>query len=120
MLFEFKKIAGFTLVAVILTGCATTPIPMTPEEFTSAMSSSTTRVDALLDKGNQEDAIKVLSDLAKHNPSRKEPWLRKAKIYFDSENYAQAIVAAEEVLQREGTDRTAKSSRAVAGLRVAL
>ena len=57
--------------------------------------------------------------MAKRNPDRKEPWARKAKIYFDAGSYAQAITSAEEVLQRDPTDRPAKSIRAVAGLRVA-
>lgn len=103
----------------VLAGCASTKVPMTAEEFSSAMSTSNLKVDTLLEKGNQQDALKILDDLASHNPNRKEPWIRKAKVYFEAENYAQAIVAAEEALQRDKTDRTAKSIRAVAGLRVA-
>ena len=53
------------------------------------------------------------------DPERKEPWARKARVQFDAGNYAQAITSAEEVLQRDPADRTAKSIRAVAGLRVA-
>ncbi|MCB4359507.1 tetratricopeptide repeat protein [Quatrionicoccus australiensis] len=83
------------------------------------MEQSDLKVDSLLAKGNQEEAIGVLADVAKKNPTRKEPWLRMAKAYFDAENYGQAIVASDEVLQRDSTDRTAKSILAVSGLRVA-
>lgn len=103
----------------ILSGCATEKVSMTPGEFMDAMSKSSLKVDSLLDKGNQEEAVRILGDLAKRNPDRKEPWVRMAKVHFDSENYSQAIVSAEEALQRDNGDREAKSIRAVAGLRVA-
>jgi len=92
---------------------------MTPEEFSTAMAQSNASADVMLEKGNREEAVKILDDLAKKNPGRKDPWVRLAKIHFDGENYAQAIVAAEEALQRDSADRTAKSIRAVGGLRVA-
>lgn len=104
---------------LVISGCAVNPPAMSKDEFSAAMANSSMSVDSLLEKGNQEEATKILGDLAKRNPGRKEPWLRLAKIHFDAKNYAQAIVAAEEVLQRDGTDRSAKSIRAVAGLRVA-
>lgn len=103
----------------LLSGCASNKVAMTKEEFVQAMSESGVKVDTLLEKGESDEAVTVLADLAKRNPDRKEPWSRMAKIQFDSGNYAQAIVSAEEVLQRDDTDRTAKSIRAVAGLRVA-
>lgn len=83
------------------------------------MTQSSISVDSLLEKGNQDDAVKILADLAAKNPGRKEPWLKMAKVHFGAENYAQAIVAAEEVIQRDGEDREAKTIRAVSGLRVA-
>lgn len=105
--------------ALAISGCATKNAPMSQEEFSTALAQSSANADVLLEKGQREDAVKVLEDLAKKNPGRKDPWVRMAKIHFDGENYAQAIVAAEEALQRDNTDRTAKSIRAVGGLRVA-
>lgn len=102
-----------------LSGCASKPKTMTQEEFSTAMAQSSATADTLLEKGNREEAITILADLAKKNPGRKDPWVRMAKIHFDGENYAQAIVSAEEALQRDSADRTAKSIRAVGGLRVA-
>lgn len=115
-----RLLAVLVLGAVLaVSGCASKNTPMTQEEFSTAMAQSSASADSLLEKGNREEAVKVLSDLAKKNPGRKDPWVRMARIYFDGENYAQAIVAAEEALQRDNTDRTAKSIRAVGGLRVA-
>lgn len=108
-----------TVLAAALSGCATEKVAMTQSEFLDAMGKSSLKIDSLLDKGNQEEAVRILGDLAKRNPDRKEPWVRMAKVHFDAENYSQAIVSAEEALQRDNTDREAKSIRAVAGLRVA-
>lgn len=120
-MFSFKNIS-IALVSgtcLVLSGCAGNQPAMSKDEFSAVMTKSNANLDALLQKGNQEEATKILGDLAKRNPERKEPWARLAKIYFDAKNYSQAIVAAEEVLQRDGMDRSAKSIRAVAGLRVA-
>lgn len=116
-----KTSTSIILIATViaLSGCASKNTPMSQEEFSTAMAQSSATADTLLEKGNREEAIKVLDDLAKKNPGRKDPWVRMAKIHFDGENYAQAIVAAEEALQRDNSDRTAKSIRAVGGLRVA-
>lgn len=112
---RFFVVAG---CVAVMAGCSGGKVKMSQEEFLDAYSQSNAKVDSLLEKGNQEDAIRILGDLSKKNPDRKEPWARQAKIYFDAGNYSQAIVAAEEVLQRDTTDRAAKSIRAVAGLRV--
>ena len=109
----------FVVTASLLSACAANKVAMTKEEFIVAFGESGGRVDALLEKGNRDEAIVILQDLATKNPDRKEPWGRMAKIQFDAGSYSEAIVSAEEVLQRDETDRTAKSIRAVAGLRVA-
>jgi len=115
-----KSSAVFALVCLLfLSGCAATKGNMGKEEFSTVMTELNADVDSMLGKGKQEDAVKALNDMAKRNPSRKEPWLRLAKIYFDSARYVQAISASEEVLQRDNADRQAKSIRAVSGLRVA-
>ena len=103
----------------VLFGCAANNASLKPEEFTAVFEQSTRSVETLLQQGNQKDALKLLDELAAKNPERKEPWARKAKIHFDAGSYAQAISSAEEVLQRDPSDRSAKSIRAVAGLRVA-
>jgi len=106
-------------IAIGLSACATqTPI-QSEQEFGETMAQAEVRVTSLLDSGNKEEATRVLADVARLNPERKEPWVRMAKMYFDDARYSQAIVSAEEALQRDRADQTAKSIRAVSGLRVA-
>ncbi|KAA3653749.1 MAG: tetratricopeptide repeat protein [Proteobacteria bacterium] len=83
------------------------------------MEVSGVKVDALLGEQKLDEAVGLLTKMADDNPARKEPWVRMARMYFDAENYGNAIVAADEALQRDSADRTAKGLRAVSGLRVA-
>ena len=52
------------------------------------------------------------------SPTSKEPWLKLAEDYFEANNYGQAILASQEVLQRDPADSVATSVLAVSGLRV--
>lgn len=112
-------VSVLVFISVLLSGCANQNVQQPKVDFSELMTQSSLSVDSLLEKGNQDDAVKMLTDLAAKNPGRKEPWLKMAKVHFDAENYAQAIVAAEEVIQRDADDREAKTIRAVSGLRVA-
>ena len=69
--------------------------------------------------GRVEAAIASFDRAAMADPTRKEPWLRMAQLQFDAGNYGRAIVAAEEVLQRDPDDPVADSVLTVAGLRIA-
>lgn len=69
-------------------------------------------------QGNTEQALVQLDQAIKADPSAKAPWLRKAQIHFDGRQYGLAITEAQEVLQRDVNDLTAKSILAVSGLRV--
>lgn len=51
-------------------------------------------------------------------PTSKEPWLKLAEGYFEESDYGNAILAAQEVLQRDSNDNVATSLLAVSGLRV--
>lgn len=51
-------------------------------------------------------------------PTSKEPWLKLAEGYFEAADYGAAILAAQEVLQRDPSDRLGTSLLAVSGLRV--
>ncbi len=69
-------------------------------------------------QGHTEQAMALLDQAIKADPSSKAPWLKKAQIHFDARQYGQAITEAQEVLQRDVNDLTAKSILAVSGLRV--
>ena len=55
---------------------------------------------------------------ARQYPTAKEPWMRLAESYFEAADYGNAILAAQEVLQRDAADAVAASVVAVSGLRV--
>ena len=122
MLFRAPRVflAAFCGVALLgLQGCASTPQPLSQEDFSRAMAVSGVKVDALVGEKKLDEAVGLLTRMAADNPAQKEPWVRMARLHFDAENYGNAIVAADEALQRDGSDQTAKGLRAVSGLRVA-
>lgn len=113
----FTKISGVVVACAIVAGCATQQanVPPTPDVYNKQLADA----DAVSKAGDQDKAIGLYQDLAKSDPTREEPWSRIAQIQFTQQHYGQAIVAAQEALQRDQTDRQAKSVLAVSGLRIA-
>ncbi|TCW76837.1 hypothetical protein C5O80_35235 [Burkholderia sp. SRS-46] len=111
----FAKLSGVVVACGVIAGCATTPTPPTAEVFNKSLADA----DAVAKSGDQDRALGLYQALAKSDPTREEPWSRIAQIQFAQNHYGQAIVAAQEALQRDNTDRQAKSVLAVAGLRIA-
>ncbi|MGZ2743526.1 tetratricopeptide repeat protein [Burkholderia stagnalis] len=111
----FAKLSGVVVACGVIAGCATTPTPPTAEVFNKSLSDA----DAVAKSGDQDRALGLYQALAKADPTREEPWSRIAQIQFAQNHYGQAIVAAQEALQRDNSDRQAKSVLAVAGLRIA-
>jgi hypothetical protein len=109
------------LLATVLTGCATappappTPAPAPPQPTLSELMQA---AEAAGQAGAKEKARQALRDAAKGYPTSKEPWSKLAEDYFEATDYGNAILAAQEVTQRDPQDRTAHSILAVAGLRV--
>lgn len=99
-----------------MAGCATTSKPQTDAEYKQSITRAT---ETLANKGGDE-AVAQFQEIAQRNPSRGEPWSYIAKIRFDEQKYGEAIVAADEALSRDQNDFTAKTVRAVGGLRVAM
>ena len=72
-------------------------------------------------EGNdKERARDTYRTAARLYPSSKEPWLKLAEDYFETANYGQAILSAQEVVQRDPDDNIATSILAVSGLRVSV
>lgn len=98
-----------------LAACATSPKKAVVPPFDTTMSAA----EAQLTSVGSEAAIKGFEDAARADPTRKEPWVRIAQLQFDQGQYARAIVAAEEVLQRDPDDLVADGVITVAGFRIA-
>ncbi|GAB2918095.1 hypothetical protein GCM10027093_65900 [Paraburkholderia jirisanensis] len=112
----FPALSSLVVACGVIAGCATqNTAPPTPEAFNKALSDA----DTVAKNGDQDRAMALYQQLSKQDPTREEPWARIAQIQFQQGHYGQAIVAAQEALQRDQTDRAAKSVLAVAGLRVA-
>jgi hypothetical protein len=110
------SIGAALLAAALLAGCATQP---------GSGSGSRADLSVVLEEaatarkqGQIPQALKLLNDAAAAHPGDKSPWLQIAQIHFDQSNYGAAIVAAQEVVQRDNTDTVARSIMAVSGLRV--
>lgn len=103
-------------MVVLMAGCATTSKPQSDAEYKQSIAQAT---ETLANKGGDE-AVAQFQEIAQRNPSRGEPWSYIAKIRFDEQKYGEAIVAADEALNRDANDFTAKTVRAVGGLRVAM
>lgn len=112
------KVAALAM-ALLVTGCASAPQKMSQDDYSQYLQTTTVQVDQLLAESKRDEAVGLLSKAAELGPESKEPWVRIARIQFDGGKYGEAIVASGEVLQRDPTDRVAKSVRAVSGLRVA-
>ena len=68
--------------------------------------------------GTKASAIGQYEEAAKMYPSSKLPWVRIAQIQYESLNYGEAIVAAQQAVARDGKDKVAQSILSVSGLRV--
>jgi len=109
-----RSIVTVVLVAV-LAACSTTGGTREAPPFADLLD----RAEAEVGAGRVDAAVLAFNDAARADPLRKEPWVRMAQLHFDAGNYGRAIVAAEEVLQRDPVDPVADSVLTVAGLRVA-
>lgn len=107
-------------VCVVLAGCGTqfktgdADPKLKPGELESLMS----QVAAIEKSGAKSEAISRYEDVAKQYPSSKLPWSRIAQMQFESFNYGEAIIAAQQVVARDEKDKLAHSILSVSGLRV--
>ena len=72
-----------------------------------------------LRSGAKIRAQKLFEDASKVNPADKTSWINLAQLHFDEGNYAQAVMAGQEVLARDPKDQVARSIILVSSLRVA-
>lgn len=112
------KRTALVALCALMAACASTrdKTPPTAEVYNKQLGEA----DAVWKSGDLDKALPMYRTLADSDPAREEPWSRLAQIEFGREHYGQAIAAAQEALQRDPSDRQAKSVLAVSGLRVAV
>jgi tetratricopeptide (TPR) repeat protein len=76
------------------------------------------RGDAGVQEGDHTKARDAWRAAAKDYPTAKQPWLKLSEDYFNAADYGNAVLAAQEALQRDPHDRLANSVLAVSGLRL--
>lgn len=106
--------------ALVLSGCASTPPPAAPVAAPAVQSLAQVMQEAgkAASEGSKQRSRELYLSGAKAYPASKEPWLKLAEDYFEASNYGQAILAAQEVIQRDPDDSLATGVLAVSGLRV--
>ena len=111
-------ILTFSLIA--LTGCASAPtVEVESPPAVEALTELMTRAEGFAAvSGGREQARDAYRQAAKAYPTSKLPWSKLGESYFESKDYGNAILAAQEVLERDPTDRAALGFLAVSGLRV--
>lgn len=110
--------------ALVLGACSTKPVLGENEvkelavkvEPLSEFMSRAQAAEAM--EGGRERARLIYRDAAKSYPTDKRPWLRLAQSYFDVADYGNAVLAAQEVVQRDPADSVAQGLLAVSGLRI--
>lgn len=112
-----RLIPGIAVVA-LLSGCATTDTSPAGKSH-GTVADAVVSANAAAKAGQKDKALSILHDAAQANPTDKTPWIRMAQIRYDAHDYGQAIILAQQALQRDGNDMVSHSIVAVSGLRVA-
>lgn len=107
------------LACLLLAACATDgelvrgdkPAPATLERALA-------EADNALAAGQADKAQVLLKSAATSYPADKTPWLHLAQLKFDRASYGEAILHAQEALQRDPNDKLGNSIVAVSGLRL--
>lgn len=116
-----KLIAIFPSLAcaLLLSACATDGPLLRPDKPSTASLDSTLADAARASAAGQQDkALGMLRSAAASYPADKGPWLAMAQLKFDRASYGEAILHAQEALQRDPADQVGNSIIAVSGLRL--
>jgi tetratricopeptide (TPR) repeat protein len=106
-------------MALLLAACATpAPPPAEPAPAVVSLEEWLARGDTARKDGLHEAARSAYREGARAYPTDKQPWLRLADDYFSTGDYGNAVLSAQEAVQRDPRDNTAHSVLAVSGLRI--
>jgi predicted Zn-dependent protease len=115
-LMTFTRMIPSLVCVAVLSACATGGQGSGSSSKTVAAAMS--EADAAVMAGQSDKAYAILKNASSAFPTDKTPWQRMAQMRFDAGNYGEAIVNAQEALERDPSDTLSNSIAAVAGLRV--
>lgn len=114
-----KSCTAVLIGAAMLAGCAAdAPLQHSDRVTLQSLDSMLADADRAAVAGQPEKYHAALKAAAASYPAEKAPWLQMAQTRFDRGNYSEAIVNAQEALQRDPGDKQALSIIAVSGLRL--
>ena len=113
-----KRLIPAVACAALLAGCASTGEGAGGATKATTVAAAVAEADAAVAAGQADKAFALLKGAAQAFPTDKTPWLRMAQMRFDANDYGEAIVNAQEALERDPDDTLAHSIAAVSGLRV--
>ncbi|SFG93034.1 hypothetical protein SAMN05518865_12373 [Duganella sp. CF458] len=114
-----KSLTAVLVGAAMLAGCATEgPLQGADRAAHQSLEKVLADADRAAAAGQHERSFAALKTAAASYPSEKAPWLQMAQMRFDRGNYSDAILQAQEALQRDPADKQALSIIAVSGLRL--
>lgn len=114
-----KSLTAILIGTAMLAGCAgDATLQRGDRSGVQSLESMLADADRAAAAGQQEKSQAVLKAAAASYPAEKAPWLQMSQMRFDHGNYSEAIVQAQEALQRDPADKQAHSIIAVSGLRL--
>jgi predicted Zn-dependent protease len=113
----YQRLIPALVCAVLMSACATDGSGAGTSRAPT-LAAAMSQADAAVMAGQNDKAFTILKNASSTFPTEKMPWLRMAQMRFDTNNYGDAIVHAQEALQRDPDDTLANSILAVSGLRV--
>lgn len=104
--------------AALLAACASPGDDAGKAAKPATVAAAVAGADAAVAAGHPDKAFALLKSASMAFPTDKTPWVRMAQMRFDANDYGEAIVHAQEALERDPDDTLANSIAAVSGLRV--
>jgi len=105
--------------ALMMSGCANDPPkPPVAAPRVESLAEVMHRAETAAAAGDRDKSREAYRAAAKSEPTSQLPWLKLAESYFDTADYGNAILASQEVLQRDSNDSAAAGILALSGLRV--
>ena len=113
----YQRVIPAIVCAVLISACATDGSSGSGAKG-QTLAAAMSQADSAVMAGQNDKAFAILKNASSTFPTEKTPWLRMAQMRFDTSNYGDAILNAQEALQRDPDDTLANSILAVSGLRV--
>jgi tetratricopeptide (TPR) repeat protein len=118
MIGKFERILCGILCTLLVSACATGAKNGDERLLNLKVEDVLAEASAASNAGQADKALTILKKATTFFPADKAPWLQIAQMKFDSANYGEAIIGAQEVLQRDPRNTLANSIVAVSGLRL--